>query len=323
MLAVFNVLIVAGIAEAGVPARIEFHDGSAMRFVSLGEGRELIGTSDDWVRSFGPLDFQMRLDSKEPVSEAEFLDFARDQVLAWDDAEIAKMTDVIASVQGKLAALDLHLNLPDEILLVQTTGHEEGDMGAYTRGKFIVIPEARMSAAVGQIEELMLHELFHVMTRHDPDVRKPLYEIIGFTHGGAFEYPAELVPLKITNPDAYHFDSYVELTAGEDAVLVTPLTLSKSEAYVGGGIMGSVVVKFLRIEVKDGAMTPVRGDGELVLYGMNEVQGYVEKIGKNTFYIIHPEEIMADNFSLAMRQVKPIATPEILEGIVAVLSGSE
>jgi hypothetical protein len=105
--------------------------------------------------------------------------------------------------------------------------------------------------------------------------------------------------------------------------MVTPLTLSKSETYVGGGIMGNVAVKFLRVEVREGALTPVRVDGELVLYGMNEVQGYMEKIGKNTFYIIHPEEIMAVNFALAVRQVKTVASPEILDGIVTVLSGKE
>jgi hypothetical protein len=196
-------------------------------------------------------------------------------------------------------------------------------MGCYTRSNFIVIREVRMSSPLDQIEDTMLHELFHVMTRHNPDVREPLYEIIGFTHGEAFEYPSELIPLKITNPDAYHFDSYVDLAAGEDTVMVTPLTLSKSETYVGGGIMGNVAVKFLRVEVREGALTPVRVDGELVLYGMNEVQGYMEKIGKNTFYIIHPEEIMAVNFALAVRQVKTVASPEILDGIVTVLSGKE
>lgn len=323
MLAVLIVMIVTGIAEVDATASVELHDGSAVRFASLEEGRELIGAADEWVRSFGPLDFQVRLDSKEPVSEAEFLDFARDQVLAWDDAEIATMTGVVEGIREKLAGLRLHLSLPDEILLVQTTGREEGNMGGYTRGSLIVVPEGEMAGAADQIEKFMLHELFHVMTRHEPEVRKPLYEIIGFKPGGAFEYPADLVPLKITNPDAYHYDSYIKLSADDDSVLVTPLTLSKSESYEGGRIMGSVVVKFLRVEVKAGVMTPVRVDGELVLYAMDEVLGYTDKIGKNTFYVIHPEEIMADNFSLAVRQVKSVATPEILERILAVLSVTE
>lgn len=320
--AALSILCALGCREPAlvdVPAAIAFHDGSVVRCATLGEGQELIGAPDDWVRSFGPFDFQVRLNSAEPVSEAEFLEFARSQVLAWDEDEVACVTKVVVRMQERLATLDLHLDLPDEILVVQTTGREEGGMDAYTRGQFIVVSESQLKDD-DKLEELMLHELFHVMTRHAPEVRTPLYSIIGFSHGGALEYPAELLPRRITNPYAYHHDSFIELTVGGQPVQVTPLTLSRSKTYTGGGISENLAVQFLQIDVTDGGMVPRRVEGELVLYERGEVRGYLRKIGVNTFYTIHPEEILADNFSLAVRQVKSIPTPRILEQVIAALS---
>ena len=53
----------------------------------------------------------------------------------------------------------------------------------------------------------------------------------------------------------------------------------------------------------------------------NPVTGYTERIGGNTGYIIHPEEIMADNFVIAIRQKKDVPNPEIPAGVIDILSG--
>jgi hypothetical protein len=46
-----------------------------------------------------------------------------------------------------------------------------------------------------------------------------------------------------------------------------------------------------------------------------------EQVGRNTQYIIHPEEIMADNFAELVMQDRSVPTPEILQKMLAVLTG--
>ena len=49
------------------------------------------------------------------------------------------------------------------------------------------------------------------------------------------------------------------------------------------------------------------------------IRGFTEQVGRNTEYIIHPEEILADNFSLLLAQDKAVASPDVLQKIRAIL----
>ncbi|MFT6562596.1 MAG: hypothetical protein ACJAX6_000981 [Limisphaerales bacterium] len=49
------------------------------------------------------------------------------------------------------------------------------------------------------------------------------------------------------------------------------------------------------------------------------VEGFFEQIGRNTNYIIHPEETLANNFVHLMTGKQDLKNPEILEKIEAML----
>ena len=44
-----------------------------------------------------------------------------------------------------------------------------------------------------------------------------------------------------------------------------------------------------------------------------QISGFFEQVGRNTDYIIHPEEILAENFALLMIGKRDVASPEILD----------
>jgi hypothetical protein len=44
-----------------------------------------------------------------------------------------------------------------------------------------------------------------------------------------------------------------------------------------------------------------------------DLEGLAEQAGGNTGYVIHPEEILADNFALLFRKPAKIASPQVLE----------
>lgn len=55
----------------------------------------------------------------------------------------------------------------------------------------------------------------------------------------------------------------------------------------------------------------------------SDVDGLYDKIGKNTKYIIHPEEILADNFVLLLNNQLSVSSPEILEAMINVFKNNK
>ena len=55
------------------------------------------------------------------------------------------------------------------------------------------------------------------------------------------------------------------------------------------------------------------------LIGPQESSGFLEQVGRNTQYIIHPEEILADNFALLILKEQNIPSPQVLQRMVRVL----
>ena len=47
-------------------------------------------------------------------------------------------------------------------------------------------------------------------------------------------------------------------------------------------------------------MQPLLSNEGPVIHGMSDAKDFFAQVGKNTQYIIHPEEIMAENFSFAI-----------------------
>ncbi|ORY22653.1 hypothetical protein LY90DRAFT_129196 [Neocallimastix californiae] len=59
-----------------------------------------------------------------------------------------------------------------------------------------------------------MHELFHCLTRNNPEFRKDMYNLIGFTIMDKeieFEFPKEVADLLYSNPDVEHRDYYATL----------------------------------------------------------------------------------------------------------------
>ena len=52
-------------------------------------------------------------------------------------------------------------------------------------------------------------------------------------------------------------------------------------------------------------------DGHPILLKPDAVDGFYERIGRNTDYIIHPEETLANNFVHLMSGKKGLKNPEI------------
>ena len=294
---------------------IPIYKRTVVRFAGLGEGKKLMGTPDDWVKSLSPFDRKLRMKKNEDVSQEEFLSFVANQVVEWKKDEIDSFVQSIDDINKKLDLLGLKLDLPKDVLLIKTTGNEEGG-ASYTRQNAIIVPEGYTSPypIMG-----ILHELFHVMTRNNPEVRESLYSIIGYQPCNDVKLPDSILPRKITNPDAFHNDFFIEVSLNDVPTKVIPIIYSETDQYTGGELFNYLNFKLMVVEAVNGAYQPLIENGLPVLFDVTKDSGYMKKIGRNTDYIIHPEEIMACNFSYMAMQLTDIPNPEILDSMKKVL----
>lgn len=315
------IMAAAGNAQADDKATahdtVELQARTQVRFASVAEGRSVVARADRFVRSLSPWDRQARLQTDRDVSTEEFLQFVAGEVLAWDPEARRKVDGALAKVRERLRTWALPL--PAEILFVLTTGREEGG-AAYCREQTIVLPKPVVSRrSEAALEQLLLHELFHLVSTHDPALRERLYALLGFHRTGEVTLPAELAARRITNPDAPVVEHGIDLEFEGRTLTVMPLIYSDMPRYPAGDQRPFFSFLQFRLLVvrrePGGGVVPELRDGAPVLLDPASVPAYHEKIGRNTGYIIHPEEVLADNFALLLLGRTGVKSPQLLEGL--------
>ena len=155
-------------------------------------------------------------------------------------------------------------------------------------------------------------------------MRRALYAVVGYEVCPEIQLPPGLSRVKLTNPDAPRMDAFIRLRVGGEGVAAAPILLGRSELYderQGGPFFRQMDFRFLVLEGGGDSLRPaVLPDGGPRLLVPSDVPDYEAHIGRNTDYVIHPEEILADNFVLlADPQPAKVASPEILDKLDAVL----
>ncbi len=279
------------------------------KFASAEKARQLLLTEDLFTKSWSQFDIDARL-QKNNGTKQELFDFISAQVLEWTDEEKEKLNRIFREIDESVSAQRFNLNLPSEIYFVKTTALEEGGANGYTRGHYIVLKGDILAHPDNSLKQTVIHEIFHVMSRYDNEFRRDMYGIIGFKLMKPIKYPEAIADRRITNPDAPQTDSYITLKNDGTANYI--MVLYSNEPYSGGLFFKYLNVGFLKLDAKK---QPEIRHGMPVIYSMNEIEGFFEQVGRNTQYILHPEEIMADNFVFAINDRKGQPTQRIVEAI--------
>lgn len=309
----FTVFWFAVTAASGVAGEM-LTEGTALVFATLDEGRAVLCRHDDYVSRLSPFDRQARLKTDQPVTEDAYLHHVGRQVLPWSASERSSVLAVVAQLQKPLARL--RLPLPERILMIKTSGLEEGG-AAYTRANAIVLTESHLRRKPDELARLICHELFHVLSRASPSVRDGLYAIIGFRRCAEPPLPQALAAIKLTNPDAPVNDHCIDVTIDGTRRTVVPMLFSETVHYDvdrGGEFFEYLRLRFLavRVDATAGSTMPLLVDGQPLLVPVTELRGFFEQVGRNTGYIIHPEEILADNFAHLILETPDLDSPHIV-----------
>src|SRR5882672_3805046 len=209
---IMNVCCVTGIFLSGlIPSLlagdIRLNARTTISFADVETARHLLTNRDDYAAALSPFDRAARMKTDRDVSEGEFLEFVGSNVLPWQPDETNRVTGLLEVVAKKLSSWNLPF--PPVVLFIKTTGREEGD-AEYTRQNSVVLPQHALTS--DNLERIIIHELFHVLSRQNPALRTQLYAVIHFHPINAVPLPVELRPRKITNPDGVQNGWAIEVT---------------------------------------------------------------------------------------------------------------
>jgi len=251
----------------------------------------------------------------QPVDEDAYLRYMESAALVWPEEDRQRLQPLLDDLEPVIARLSWQPS--KKILLIKSKPDFEDGL-PHTRASAIVLSDEFLQAPPGFLAVVLAHELFHVLSRDDPALRERLYEAIGFRPCASVEIPPAIARLRLSNPDAPQHRHSIAVRYGGRALDAMPYPRLTEDADPKLGFRGQVRAAWLLVERRDGDCRAFE-EAE-----PREMDGLFEQIGRNTRYLWHPEEILADNFSLlavGLERGKPpaVASPEILERLRGIL----
>lgn len=262
---------------------------------------------------FNEMTIQMKRMPEKETTRESFLPFYKEflqtDVADFDEKE-ARFTVEVMEKSFKTASQIASDLFPDTLYLLKTKGRHYGNSVYYTRGKGIVIPANELAARKrDNFTTTMYHELFHVYSRLHPEKRRALYHLIGFETIG-FDHlilPPELLKRVLFNPDGVDFAQKITLATPEgETIHAIPVIYANQPGYVRGQEEFFSYLEFNLYKIEragDQVWSVVTAEnGYSSTLQVDKLPDFFQQIKDNTGYIIHPDEVLADNFSFIMRQ---------------------
>jgi hypothetical protein len=246
------------------------------------------------------IDVAIQLKDNALLKDADYLNKYKTSLKTQASSFSKSESETISMVADEAIALfkSINLELPTKFQLCKIKTEHYGKDVYYTRGNAIFIPD-NIFVNFKKDEQLpiMLHEIWHVISEANPAVRDKMYGLIGFNkHHMQIKYPESLKKLLLTNPDGAHDDYAITLQGGKKAL---PIILSGKEKFDAANPSLFNHLKFELYGIDDKGSIEMNVDLSSKL--TNEQQAsFFSKIKDNTQYIIHPDEIIADNVMLAI-----------------------
>lgn len=267
---------------------------------------EEFSKKDAFINSMSPFDLESRLNMTPTPSIDEYVSFITKQILPWSDACAAQVESVINELNTNSFDILKHCKFPSPIYIILTNGKDESD-AAYCRNDNLIILPLNSDTDVPYDEITSLtnghewnstikHELFHIWSRNNIQLRDAMYKIIGYnTLSETVKIPEDVKNLKITNPDACITEHSITLKRqNNENINVAPILIASKPYSISSNPNFFEYVTKLFVVLDEN----FKSTDELLSY--DDVIGLRDNIGNNTNYIIHPEEVLADNFVLLL-----------------------
>lgn len=269
---------------------------STINLLDSAEAGSVLVKRDAYTHQMSTFDVASRLKDPGKKDEDDYLLYAEQQALNWPDADQQKIKTLFKQIEDSLEKKKMSIRIPPVVNIIKTTGKEEYNAEGYTRGNNIILTVGREALNLG----LVAHELFHVYSRFYELERNTIYLSIGFRRCDAVPLKDAFHNRNITNPDCPYIGHFINVNKEQLAIVL----YSKSDYTKGDVFQDYLQLGLLVLEGSGNHKTPKMVNGEPVVHTFEEVPDIYKQIGRNTDYVLHPEEILATNFSAIITNKK-------------------
>jgi hypothetical protein len=266
-------------------------------FLSKSEAADRIATEDKdgFFNKISLLEIQLTLNDStitdKKVGLEKYKTFLKNEVIEFSNDEKQFLDSVFYIAVTMIATINPKLT-SQSIELIKINTNHYGPSVYYTRNNAIFYPANVLKEKIFKRElEVTLHEIWHIISRNNPSLRAATYDLIGFKKINSIRLDDKLAQRTITNPDGSFVDYVIDLD-GIDAAPIITSKYSKRNPEIQSLIE---YINFDLYPVENGIVKPNP------VIDAEKMNNFFKKIGDNTGYIIHPDEIIADNFSFAIR----------------------
>jgi len=293
-------------------------------FASIDQAITILTANDTYMRQLQPMEIGIKNRNSQKTTVDDLKTTYSQNVISLTDAEKNAIIRAINSIQNNLTPYEEFL--PKKVLIAKINENIEGGL-PHTRGDMILFSQTVLdefaettkkdpAAERYNLASLFLHELHHVLSRHNKDRHDEYFSLIGFRPCN-FEEPTSLRAMRLSNPDAPINQHYVPIKTRKGNGIMPFLSVKgayRVDKKRSQNSLGDYFdFNFLAVQVENGICT-IGPDGPSFM-APGAVPEYFKLIGTNTSYIIHPEETLADNFSYLLLEKSDLPNPEILSRI--------
>jgi hypothetical protein len=263
---------------------------------------------DSFFQKVNKLDMMLQMQQNYPLSTNRDIllnDYKTYIQNDLDDFTLKESEFLIKVIQEafQLCSKVAYKQFPVEIKMIKTKGKHFGDGVYYTRENSIIIPQ---NVLIGLNHEdmlhVILHELSHIITRMHPDLKTQLYSLIGFKKLANPLIINDFLKERIlTNPDGVDRNWATNLTDENGKnIYALPILYTRDSVLNKNKSEYMQYMNWNFFELTpsvDGSKLEV-ATRDAQLQSTLNTKGITELFKKqyNTAYIIHPDEIIADNF---------------------------
>jgi hypothetical protein len=280
-------------------------NSSVIQLISGQQAIEKLQQADDYISNFSKFDLESRLHSSSATLQ-DYFKFIAEHILDWEETSSESITSCIEYINAKCINQLKLLTFPPRIFVVLTDGQDEND-AAYCRNEnVIVIPQGMTYSE--RVRSIFVHELFHIWSKWKTNltIRDELYASIGYYKipvEKSLDFPANLSLIKITNPDApivmkYYINLKKRGDTSDKTYKCTPI-LHAARAFdinFSSNFFNYLIATTLILD--DVTYEPLQ------YFSYEQASHFFDQIGNNIGCIIHPEEILADNFVFWMTDLE-------------------
>ena len=310
------VIIIVALLAVNICLTLLFTQKIPHRYASAQEGKELMLSNTEYYSGFTQNDIEYRM-KKSGATMDELLKASTDEIRNFNIFEKYLMDRHIAKMARLLKKNHYELPKLEEIVYIKTDMAVEMGASGYTHGNEIYLNSVNIMFSIipgaGEyFDHLLWHELFHCLTRNNPDFRADMYSLIHFTvEDSDYELPPCVREKFLSNPDVEHHDAHAAFIIDgqeKECFVAWIATMDYAEAQSSSESMAAT------------ALIPI--DGTDIFYTKEQASNFDEVFGTNTDYTIDPEECMADNFADAMqygmdgKNGQGYPNPEIIRGVI-------